>query len=249
MFGNGGIMRFAISAAVVISAVAASSQAAVTFYPAADVSYSHTANGNNVNTTSTPVMFNSGDRFLDGQSGSPVAAVTRYYGGVYSYTPTSNAQWGGGFSLRFNFASGGPVVFGKPAGNNELRIDAPTTLGGQPNAIGTYTGTETNLPFVVKFEDDNWNLATVKVFVGANATSLTEGTPDGMIDDVFSDIIVNSISTRFQFSDWASGTSTGQLSGFFASDTWTPVAIPEPTTLAALGVVACTLMARRRAMK
>jgi hypothetical protein len=237
----------ACTAAIALAATLGTAHAAIVAYPAADVLYSHTANGSDVNITSSPVAFDLADQFQDGLSGSPVASKTRYYGGFYTHTPNSSStQWGGGFSLRFNFAGGGTLVFGKPAGKNELHINAPTSAGNS-NTIGSYTGTETNLPFILKFEDDVWNLATVKVFVGPDALTPLEGTPTHVFNSLVSEVIVASISTQFEFSSWANGSSTGQLAGFYASNTWATPIIPEPAALALIPAALLPLARRRRA--
>jgi len=245
-------MKFAPLSIACLAALAVTSaaNAAVVMYPAADTSVTRVNNATD-QTVESSVSFAAADRFVDGQSGTPDVSRTRYYGGIYSYVPTNSTQWGGGFSLRFNMTNPAVVafVFGKPAGRSELFVDAPSTNGGQSNNVGAYTGTEVDLPFVLKFEDDNWNLATVRIFIGGNATALTEGTPDKTFTGLFSDITVTGLTTRFEYASWAQDTSTGSLSGFFASDAWNPVVIPEPTTLAALGMLGCGLMARRNRTK
>jgi hypothetical protein len=91
-----------------------------------------------------------------------------------------------------------------------------------------------NIPFVIKFEDDAWNRATARVFVGNAAQTDTEGTPTLSFTGLVSDISVVSVTASFSHANWATGTSSAQLSGFFSADTWTPAVVPEPSTIAVI---------------
>jgi hypothetical protein len=237
------MLRSILFASVAVTCTALSASASVINYPSLDQTFTHTSTGSDFNTSAGPVAIDATHVFNDGRSGSPVAPNTRYYGGFYSYSPNSHPDWGGAFEIQFKYASGDSFRFGKFGGSTNLRVQAPTA-DGQSDNTGV-SGIASMLPFVVKFEDDNWNRATARVFLGSAAEALAEGTPTLSYTGLVSDIDVVSVQLNYGHAGWASGPSSASVSGFFSSTTWTPVVIPEPATLGLLAGGALLALRRR----
>jgi hypothetical protein len=237
------MLRSILFASVAVTCTALSASASVITYPALDQSFSHTSTGSDFSTTAGPVSLDAAHVFNDGRSGSPVAANTRYYGGYYSYSPNGTPDWGGAFELQFNYAGGSQFRLGKFAGSTNLRVQA-STADGQSDNTGV-SGIASMLPFVVKFEDDAWNRATARIFLGAAAETPTEGAPTLSFTGLVSEIDVVSVQLNYSHAGWASGPSSAAVTGFFSSTTWTPVVIPEPATLGLLAGGALLALRRR----
>jgi hypothetical protein len=236
-------------------------RADMTTYPSTDVTWTGTP-GTSVNGTLVSLDPSTGV-FTDPNGGVPDTSAARYYGGVIKYAVGANS-WGGSFLIHLLKTGDTPpgvlneqVQFGGAQGIDNYWIHGSVSQATSAVAID---GTE--VPFVIKIEDNAWNWAYGKLFLGAKALAATENaTPDALVDLINADATtpITGFAVTYGTEDWNNpvngGPNSGQLKGFFSSTAWAPAdaalqapPVPEPATLGVLGLGAAALAfkARRR---
>lgn len=232
-------------AVLVAASMASMVSAALTPYPALNLSYSAPGSTEIASTTGLLPLDAATGVFTDPDQGSAQSSATRYYGGVIRHTLGAGMSgWGGEFLLEFIRSDGSRVIdIGKRGGSDNMTFAAQnlSTLNAGPLGV--------DLPFVIKLSDANWNLQNIAIFIGANATSETEGTPDFVANDAFLDLSppksIASLRVTFSAAGWAPQASSGELSGVFSSTAWSPAVIPEPAMMGVLAPLAALLLRRR----
>ncbi|MDX2111986.1 MAG: PEP-CTERM sorting domain-containing protein [Verrucomicrobiota bacterium] len=206
--------------------------AAVPFVNGAVVTYP-SLNGilDNSGTQTGPVSIDAAHRFVDPDSGTPVAGIERYYGGTINLDVTTD--WGIEGEVTF-FRSDASEAF-------KLRLNEgggstwQLSRGGASANLGI--GGNTSFDYVIKVSDKDWNLVNVDIFLNANANNVTEGTPDFTIDTAVGSTPLDAIA--FKRTGWGNN-GAFTLANSFSSTVWTPVSsvVPEPSTYAALAGLA-----------
>lgn len=226
----------------VVAAGASALSAAVVNYPALDASFS--APGSQaVSTVAGPVTLDvDAGRFTDPDTGTASASATRYYGGIISYSPNTDAQWGGGIDLLLTREDNATVRFGKGLGGTTW------TINGSSSSYNSGIAATGEMPFVIKVVDIPWNVAEAKLFLGANATAMTEGTPDGSVNVINATAsgFIRDARVTFVAENWASGASSGSIQGFFSATEWQPAVVPEPHLLGVVGASGLLMLRRRK---
>lgn len=104
------------------------------------------------------------------------------------------------------------------------------------------------MPFVIKVVDIPWNVTRAEFFLGSNAQTATEGTPDGSvtINDLTGSAFLNDVKVSFLAEGWASGASSGSLQSFYSGTEWSPAVVPEPTSLGLIAAAGALAFRRPR---
>jgi len=255
-----------ISVVVVLAAVIATSQAAVVYYDGTagngnlDVSY-NSPGGTAVSGSTGNIVLTGGTAFVNSAGPTPVLTSARYYGGTIAF----NAGFTGGGGW---YAAQTVISFlNSGTSNQSLLTLVPGTYwnvgpssydyvnGGNLNGTISQASpgaaalpTTSTFNFVMKFVESGWGVTTMSLFLGSNATALTEGTPDysGGVGGITG---INQISIGFNAPVGNTSPSSLTASNMFGADTWTPVgAVPEPTTwaLLAFSLTGVVVFRRRR---
>lgn len=219
-------------------------------YPSLNISYSIPGSTASTLTTGSVNLSTSPDhRFLDPDTATPSVSATRYYGGSIAWTGSSN-EWGSTAVLRIGSA-------GSPGDHVLLRVGGGLTnwqiTASSFTANTTLPFSSSSFDFVIKIADAAWNTASVNLFLGANANTALEGTPDYTIqlNNATGANFLGWMSWTTSHENWDVGASSLVTNNMFSSTVWTPVsAIPEPSTyMLMVGGIGLLAWLRRRTVR
>ncbi len=223
-----------LAAVICATGFACPARAAVLLLPGLDVNYT----GNNQS-------LNTGTVSLGSMSLSDGAPASRYYGGTIAFSDQGN-NYGSSFLLQF--FSGGTAA-------SQCYLTAPANGSanwrfGSAGAISPSSSSPTPIDFVIELVPGTFGVLSLKLYLGANATSATQpGAPDYTAGASFfnwSNTPIDGLKLSYSAEAWAPTNVFLTSSNMFAADTWTPVAVPEPNTLVMLLIGLGMLIGLRR---
>lgn len=211
-----------LAAAICATGFTSPARAAVLLLPGLDVNYI----GNNQS-------LNTGTVSLGTMSLADGAPASRYYGGTIAFSNQGNA-YGSSFLLQF---------FSGATAANQCYLTAAADGSsswkfGSAGAISPLSNSPTPIDFVIELVPGSFGVLSLKLYLGANATSSTKPVaPDYTAGASFfnwSNTPIDGLKLSYNAESWAPANVFLTSSGVFAADSWTPVAVPEPQTLAML---------------